>query len=371
MDTIKTEGMSAASMRTLSRLLLESRTRDGVFAQSGEEVIADACNMSPLEFESLTQIASSNHVIIRGLEVLLSLVEAGHDEMRAGWASRELAVERKRIALAVPVLHQVCQEFENSGIGIAVIKSLDHWPDLGSDLDLYTDAEPHQVLTLMKDRFGASLGARSWGDRLAQKWNFLIPGLSESVEIHVGRLGQTGEQASIASGILAGARHIGIDGMEFPVSSIPDRIMISTLQRMYRHFYFRLCDVIDTTEIADSHQIDYRDLQAMAIRCGIWEGVATYLLIVSDYAKSFRGFGLDLPAFVVSAARFGGGQVHYGKEFLRVNLMPHSAGLYRTQLAGMFHRHQFTNGARLSLLPGLAISALVGQKLSGSDKGIW
>ena len=30
-----------------------------------------------------------------------------------------------------------------------------------------------------------------------------------------------------------------------------DRLMISTLQRMYRHFYFRLCDIVDTAELAD------------------------------------------------------------------------------------------------------------------------
>src|ERR1019366_6398943 len=35
---------------------------------------------------------------------------------------------------------------------------------------------------------------QSWGDRLAHKWNFRIPGLPRLVEIHVGCLGQTGEQ---------------------------------------------------------------------------------------------------------------------------------------------------------------------------------
>ena len=27
--------------------------------------------------------------------------------------------------------------------------------------------------------------------------------------------------------------------------------MISTLQRMYRHFYFRLCDIVDTAALSD------------------------------------------------------------------------------------------------------------------------
>ena len=49
----------------------------------------------------------------------------------------------------------------------------------------------------MRTRFGAQIAERSWGDRLACKWNFIIPGLPEAVEIHMGRLGQTGEQVAL------------------------------------------------------------------------------------------------------------------------------------------------------------------------------
>jgi hypothetical protein len=74
---------------------------------------------------------------------------------------------------------------------------------------------------------------------------------------------------------------------------------------------------------------------------------------------------------VFSAARFGGDQVYYGKEFLRVPIIPQSAKLYGSQLAGLLRKRELQNGARLSLLPWLATAALVGQKITGSDKGIW
>jgi hypothetical protein len=45
--------------------------------------------------------------------------------------------------------------------------------------------------------------------------------------------------------------------------------------------------------------------------------------------------------------------------------------LYGTQLAGVLRRRQIYSGARRSLLPWLATAALVGQKITGSDKGIW
>ncbi len=143
-----------------------------------------------------------------------------------------------------------CTEFAprsgTEGYDITVIKSLDHWPDLGSDLDLYTNAAPTDVLQLMMRSFAAQLAPRSWGDRLARKWNFVIPGLPEAVEIHMGRLGQTGEQVGIAASLASRAKLAPFGSHMLRVPAAEDRLMISTMQRMYRHFYFRLCDIVDT-----------------------------------------------------------------------------------------------------------------------------
>lgn len=139
--------------------------------------------------------------------------------------------------------------------------------------------------------------------------------------------------------------------------------MIAALQRMYRHFYFRLCDVVDTAALADEGWVDYEELRILAKVPGIWEGVATYLKIVSDYARSYRGCGLAMPSFVAEDALFGGGDVYFGRGFLRVPILPQSVQLYRSQLAGVLGRGQLSSGARLSLLPRLATAAVVGQNL--------
>ena len=91
--------------------------------------------------------------------------------------------------------------------------------------------------------------------------------------------------------------------------------MISTLQRMYRHFYFRLCDIVDSAALVESGAVDYEDLRYSANASGIWEGVATYLVIVSDYVKQYRGTGLDLPRFVRESSRFGGEEIFYPQGF--------------------------------------------------------
>lgn len=366
MPNESTQHPSQKSMVLLSRLLFPPNDEAG-----SARLIADVRGISQEDFDDLVNLANLNHVVVRGLEVFLKIVLEANDDARAGWATGAIETERARIDLAIPFLHNVCKAFEEEGLGVAVIKSLDHWPDLGSDLDLYTSAKPEQVLGLMRRRFQAQTAARSWGDRLARKWNFEIPGLPEAVEIHIGRLGQTGEQTTIASHLIGHARPVEIAGLPFRVASISDRLMISTLQRMYRHFYFRLCDIVDSGELIESGVIDYEDLRSSASAAEIWEGTATYLVIVSDYVKQYRGAGLDLPAFVKETARFGGDQAYYARSFLRVPIMPQSAGLYGSQLTGLLRQGDLNNSARLGLLPWLATAAFVGQKITGSDKGIW
>jgi hypothetical protein len=328
-------------------------------------------DLSKEEFDDVLALAQSNHVVVRGLEVVRNLMREERDAARAEWAESALKAERARIETALMFLYEICSAFEKRQHAVTVIKTLDHWPDFGSDMDLYTNANPKDVLEVMQSRFGAELAPRSWGDRLANKWNFLLSGLPEAVEIHVGRIGQTGEQVAVASSLIKRTRPAVIDGYVFRVPSASDRVMISTLQRMYRHFYFRLCDIVDTVMLVEANGVDYEDLRSSASTAGIWEGVATYLAIVSDYARQYRGTGLRLPQFVRTSARFGGDRVYFERGFLRLPIMPQSARLYGSQLAGVLARGELSSGARLSLLPWLATAAVVGQKLTGSDKGIW
>jgi hypothetical protein len=316
-------------------------------------------------------LAHLNHVDVRWLEMFLKFARK---EPNLDWfqlADSALSTEKARIAAALKHLHEVCAAFQHRGFAVMVIKTLDHWPDFGSDMDLFTTAQPHEVFHLMTENFHARLAPRSWGDHLANKWNFLIPGLPEPIEIHVGRLGQTGEQVAMASSLVRRAWQMDAGGYRFNVPSVPDRLMISTLQRMYRHFNIRLCDILDTATIADAGLINYDELSILAESAGIWEGVATYLAIVSDYVKGYRGTPLNLPHFVLDAARFRGAEIFYNKGFLRVPLMPHSARLYGSEMAHVLSRGELQNCARLSLLPLLGTAAMAAERITGSDKGIW
>ena len=232
------------SLDLLSRLLINPA--EDLAAGTAPELEQAVLQISQSDFNALVALADTNHVIVRALDAFRTISQRAGDSARTAWADEALSAERARIHNAVAHLWQITNAFTNRRHSVAVIKSLDHLPDLGSDLDLYTNAAPGEVMRLMREEFNAVPDARSWGDRLAGKWNFIVPGLPELVEIHVGRLGQTGEQFAIASSLIDRTRCISVGELMFRVPSTSDRLMISALQRMYRHFYFRLCDVIDS-----------------------------------------------------------------------------------------------------------------------------
>lgn len=355
---------STKGLALLSELLL---------AANGNGASAVSCSLADLSEAScdeLLALANSHHVVMRSFPALQQMTSAAGNFQVADWARSSVEAERTRIQRALSFLEGICHALEQAG-QVIVIKSLDHYPDLGSDLDLYTNAQSDDVVAIMRDRFQAKLAQRSWGDRLANKWNFIVPGLPELVEVHVGRLGQTGEQVAIAQSLIARARSTQLEKREFRVPAPEDRLMISTLQRMYRHFYIRLCDIVDNARLIESTAVDYLYLRSLARSAGLWDGLATYLLVVSDYVRMYRGEGLPLPDMVTSAARFGGDEVYFKRNFIRIPLLPHSAGLYASELTRLLLNGNIRSTLRLSLLPGLATAAALELKLTGSDKGIW
>lgn len=352
---------STSSVRLLSELLLSPSDSQPKLTR----------RMSPQDLGELKSLAMSNHVIMRSFPRLASVFEAEGDHGSALWAMSQVQAENSRIDHALPFLERICRTLEQKGCPTIVIKSLDHWPDLGSDLDLFSDAPPASVVNVMTSELKATVADRSWGDRLANKWNFVIPGLPELVEIHIGRLGQTGEQTALTRSLSARARTLTIGPHTFRVAAPEDRIVISTLQRMYRHFYIRLCDIIDNGRLLDSREVDFEYLHSLGSSTGLWEGIATYLNIVSQYVEAYRGYGVPLPALVTGSARFGREKIFFRRDFLRVPIVPESLNLYAGELKTLLLRGELRNSLRLSLLPGLATAAALEQKITGSDKGIW
>ncbi len=335
------------------------------------EAIRHIAALTPAQRDELVSLADSNHVVVRAFQPVVNGAISLNLPELAQWAQGVIDKERARIINALSRLETICNTLEEAGCQMTVMKSLDHWPDLGNDLDLYTTADERIICRVMVDKFQAQIEPRSWGDRLANKWNFQVPGLPEAIEVHAKRLGQTGEHTALARRFVTRRVSKTVEGMTFQVPAPEERVIVATLQRMYRHFYFRVCDIVNTRNLVESGTIDYAELKKAADIGGIWPGVCSYLRITSDYVKQYRGTGLDLPPQVVNAAPFGGEKVFVKGRFIRVPIMPQGADLYTRQVTSAAFRGDVPATFRLSLLPPLASAAAVAFKITGSDKGIW
>ena len=336
-----------------------------------EESVRHVTDLNPDSREKFVSLADSNHVVLRALDPVLRAAQAVGNHKLASWASEIIDKEQARIDNAVQHLHEIVIALESAGCPTTVMKSLDHWPDLGNDLDLYSTADERKIADVMTRRFQAHIEDRSWGDRLANKWNFTIPGLPEAVEVHAKRLGQTGEHRQLALRFVSRRVTKSVNGMSFPVPAPEERIIVATLQRMYRHFYFRVCDIVNTAALVESGELNYSELKRAAEIGGIWKGVCSYLKIVNDYVARYRGTGLNLPTEVMRTAPFGGEKVFIRGKFIRVPIMPQGATLYTDQVTRTAMRGDVPATFRLSLLPYLATAAAISFKVTGSDKGIW
>src|SRR2546422_802782 len=106
----------------------------------------DQASLNEQDFSELLQLGDKHHVTVRALRVLEKIALDRQNEPLKEWCRDALHAEGARISSAVEWLYAIVRSLQNSGCPVSVIKSLDHWPDLGSDLDLYTSGTPEQII---------------------------------------------------------------------------------------------------------------------------------------------------------------------------------------------------------------------------------
>ncbi len=367
---VRTAAMFDA-LATLHFHALTAAGQEGEPSPQVKGVLSQLQRMSREEWEDFLRFAELQRAGLRTLQFLEKWAVA--DALAPPFYVLEglAQAEQQRIEHALSMLQKVVRALELTGHSPIVIKTLDHWPDIGSDLDLFTAATEADTVRVMQSELQAEPQPQSWGDRLAHKWNFRIPGLPQLVEIHVGCLGQTGEQEALPADLQKTSVMRDVGSYSFRVPAAEEQVTLATLQRMYRHFYIRFTDLLNLTGLVRAGRLDFTRLRTSTQRWSIWPGVATLLKITADYNQRVGAGQLPLPGFVVRSARFGAEVTYMGEQFLRVPMMPQGLQLFLQQLIGTGAARQFRAAARLSLLPALAAAAFVNLRITGDDKGIW
>lgn len=369
----KARERAATLFEILAALHLYAVSPAGLRCGSGPQVDLALWQLRQMSAEERTEFLIFAELQRTRLRTLRILEQLAADDARLRFEGLEALTRAEELQIkdTLKVLDRVVRALELTAHPPVVIKTLDHWPDIGSDLDLFISASEIDTVRVMRRELKAQPQPQSWGDRLAHKWNFRIPGLSRLVEIHVGCLGQTGEQDALPARLEETSilRDVGPSLLRVPAPE--EQIALATLQRMYRHFYIRLTDLVNLTGLVRAGRVDFMRLRRSAENWSIWPGVATLLKITSDYNERVGVGPLPLPEFVVRSARFGAAATYVGKQFLRVPMVPQGSQLFLQQLIATGTARRFRAAARLSLLPALAAAAFVNLRITGDDKGIW
>jgi hypothetical protein len=365
---------AAAMFETLAVLHLHALTFQGELGETSpqlERVLSGLQRMSREEWSEFLSFAELQCVYLRTLQLLQKWHVADVVGPLQFGLQELVQIEQQQVGRALAALYKVACALERTGHPPTVIKTLDHWPDIGSDLDLFITATEADTVRVMQSELRAEPQPQSWGDRLAHKWNFRIPGLTRLVEIHVGCLGQTGEQEALPAYLEETSVLRDAGSFRFRVPAPEEQVTLATLQRMYRHFYIRLTDLANLSGLVRAGRLDFTRLRDSSQRWSISPGVATLLKITSDYNERAGAGPLPLPEFVLRSARFGADVTYVGEQFLRVPMLPQGSQLFLQQLIGTGASRHFRAAARLSLFPVLAAAAFVNLRLTGDDKGIW
>lgn len=323
------------------------------------------------QFDNFVSLLDKHHVLLRVLTPLQEMAMAAGNAVLAVRARTVIDAERERIREALQSMEAVCAELESAGCPVVVIKTLEHWPDFGSDLDLFSNGDERAVVDVFRKTLGARSTTRCWGDYLSHKRSFNLPGAQTPAEIHISRLGQAGEHVELAKRIVARRQPVQVDGHTFQVAAPEERVIITSLERMYRHLYFRICDILNLERLLCSNGLAFGELQSVAKQSGIWPGVAACMKIVSDYISSYGGTAWSLPPQVSSTNGFTVEMLFERDGLWHFPVLPQGARLFATEFAHAIRRGDLAASARLSLLPPLASVASLAYAVTGNSGRIW
>ena len=286
-------------------------------------------------------LCQQNLIVLRTLAALEANGVALGGEA-AAWQEKE----RARIEQGLATIEKIAEHFDRDDLPFMVMKTGDHFPDQGHDIDLLLKDGGGSAERIMRDELGASRLERSASEVLSAKSNWRCG--PATVEMHVGRLGQVGEHRQLAGEIFSHRQQARIGSLDAWVPSAEGRMILAMLQRIYRHFNFRICDVINIASLVEDKALNWETLWRLCRESGIDYGVGLGIAMVADRLSSLDD-DLPLPA---------GGPIprpcpypiSFQRGYYRFSLRGVVPGVFARQVGGSVRQGAILQSSRLALL---------------------
>ncbi len=228
----------------------------------------------------ISQVLWENRIVLRGLQVLkdrapIEFLPGLEEKISEQW-------ERTKKILKYLELLMEKLDFE-----FVFIKTPDNYPDFGHDVDVLTKISGKEVRRLLGPPGFREL-SQTLAERIADKVNFVYEDYC-NLEVHCGRLGELGEHVKLVHYILEGKRKETVGGVEVWVPSWEARVLLITLQRLYRHFNLRGCDVYNVITWYREGKFSVDTLFGIADSFGLLPGVKGLLRFVNEVNATITG----------------------------------------------------------------------------------
>lgn len=264
--------------------------------------------------------------------------------------------EQQRIAAAVQCIRQIAALCEAEKIPYCFPKALQHYPDMGHDIDLFVADTSRRIDAGVQELFRAVPAVNSWTNIVAGKTAYRIADVGD-LEIHHGRMGHVGEHVGLAQEAMARRQWEPLSDFSIPVPSREDQLVIQALQRIYGHFSIRVSDLLHTVMLVQLSQFDWERAVDVAQRHGLWSGLQCYCSYVARiYSDNFRQS--LLPASVAHRLVSGRwGTVRVVRSAFRFPTLTIATYMYGRKFLSDLFQKEWYSCAKLALIPFLTCLA--------------
>jgi len=316
-----------------------------------------------VDWEALLPIALRNRVALRVAEALLRRGD------RLPPATEE-AIRRERLRRdeLLELMQRVSASCAAQPVSCMFIKALQHYPDVGGDLDLLVLSSDTRIDARLLAGLGAVELPGGLRGRLAGVRRYRVGGYAAPLDLMHGRLGPLGEETAFPHLLIANRRRVLRDGAVLDVPSLEDQLLLQGMQRVYGQRRMHVADVAFTLSALRKGTLDWSYVLETASRLGFLPGLSCYLSFVAQAHADAFGAGVVVPA-ADRLLRDDWGRIEFRGGSYRFPALRVNARLYARRFTSGVASERWETVGRLGLAPVVAAAALVRRRVMATADG--
>lgn len=313
--------------------------------------------------QDIHRISRVNNVIMRVLDVIYETKES-HTILKWKEIFRE---EKARCEKSAALIKEITHGLVRENIKYAVIKTLDSYPDCGTDVDMFVDASFKRTKEWVRRVYNGKVRPRKISEVMCGKMSVCIQ-RHPILELHCRRMGQVGEQAAFARSLTKNSRLLETGGFRACIPSKEEQIIIIAIHRLYRHLSFKVSDIVNAIVLLKEGEFNWERLFGLSEDCGMSEGTAYLLGMLENIHIAYFEDGFIPEKY--KGLIDNGARLSFRHWFFRIPLFRVPPRLYAAEAFYFLKKGRIGSVARLSLIPVLSLIAYATIKIF-KDDWVW